>query len=226
MSKKGKQANIARRAAARSADADRWLEVACTAVGDYFKTDPQCVEAAALMVEILSDLGVHATARPVAFLAVFEDRHGNPVSVATSRRVARDAIAAGEISEPDEVTEGDDLDLGWGGHVIVIAEQPKTLLDPTFRQFSYTGLAEVSFLMKVRDTGPTDGKWEVRSAEVLLRWVPGEWYESGEETYTRLLSEWRPLARKIASLIRANRTADDINIAPSWPAIRALRDLE
>lgn len=197
MGKKGKRANKARRATAKSASADRWLEVACTAVGDYFKTDPQCVEAAALLVEILSDLGLHATARPVAFFAAFEDPHGNPVSVATSREVALDAIAAGEIPEPDEVTEGDDLDLGWGGHVVVVAEQPQTLLDPTFRQFSYAGLAEVSFLMKIRDTGPADGKWEVQSTKVLLRWVPGEWYEGGEETYTGLLTEWRPLARKL-----------------------------
>lgn len=224
--KKGKQANKVRRATAQSAGVDSWLEVACTVVGEYFKTDPQCVEAAALLVEILNDLGVQASARPVAFFAAFEDRHGNPVSVATSRQVALDAIAAGEITQPDEVTEGDDLDLGWGGHVVVVAEQPGTLLDPTFRQFSYAGLADVSFLMKIRDTDPADGKWEVRSTRVLLRWILGEWYEGGDETYASLLSEWRPLARKVASMIRANQTADNINLAPSWSTIKTLRDLE
>lgn len=184
------------------------------------------MEAAALLVGILDGLGVRGTARPVAFLAYFRDAGGNPVSVATSRQVALEAVDAGEISPPDEVTERDDLDLGWGGHVVVVTEHPATLLDPTFGQFSYAGLRPVSLKIGLSDTVPLAGKWEVRSTEVVLRWVPGDWYAGGEETFVSLLEEWRPLASKIASAIKAGRSSREIPLAPSWATIRAVRDLD
>lgn len=195
--------------ARRSKDAARLLEEATIIVGDIFGTQPECIEAAALMVGIARALGSTVTPRAVSTVAF------SPISgsvVATGSRAAawveEQYRLRGENASWRHSAGSPELDAHEflrAGHMVVTLDEPAMVFDPTFRQFSRNGLPMTSIAANIPSTHPDDCKWQLKVATLglFVTYFIEDENRGWQDTFDTRVEGWDFTARQIATGLRA-----------------------
>lgn len=121
------------------------------AVGNYFKDEPQCVSAAAILTAAGRELGFDLQPRPVSIYAAPKSGAGG--AIATGDK----ASGFGERLSMTAAVKSPYLwhsDFDRAGHMIVTADKGNWVLDPTFSQFAYAGLPRTIITTQVPDVHP------------------------------------------------------------------------
>lgn len=177
-------------------------------VGAIFGDAPDCIDAAALFAHTAKKLGYVATPRPVSMLAIRAERV--VVVGGRARELAEDLFGPEGMaiqSANEELWNG-------AGHLVVSVASLNMVFDPTFRQFSRSGMPEFSFAGSVESTEPADGIWafELDEIDLSIQYVLVASDDSWRASYARVFDEWEYAATSIAEQLRLGVTADKLAI--------------
>lgn len=174
------------------------LQEATRLVGGLY-AGPHCVEAAALTVEIGLRLGFQLEARPVSMFAA------TTAGQTTATGVQGRAFGEVFMKSYGPVVVGGEFEGGTpfqreAGHMIVVSDEQRLLLDPTFAQFERLGDAATALFVseaKVRGNGRF---WHVEDEKFFVRYFAADDFMSEKFDEVRTLSEER--AEEIVEFVR------------------------
>lgn len=134
---------------------------------------PQCVEAAALTVEVGSRLGYELDARPVSMFAATTAGQSTATGVQGRAFGEQFLRSYGSIEFGGEFEGGSPFQRE-AGHMIVVSEEHRLLLDPTFAQFHHLGDAATAlFVSEVNSRG--NGRfWHVEDEHFFVRYFAAD----------------------------------------------------
>jgi hypothetical protein len=135
---------------------------------------PHCVEAAALTVEVGTLLGFDLHARPVSMFAAATN--GQSVATGVQGRAFGEQFlrSRGSGVEIGGAFEGGTPFQGQAGHMIVVSQESRLLLDPTFAQFKDLGDSAVALFASEVDSRANGRYWELQDENFLVRYFAAD----------------------------------------------------
>ena len=172
------------------------------AVGNYFRDEPQCVSAAAILTSVGREFGFDLEPRPVSIYAA--PTHGGCGSIATGDKGG----AFGQRLSMTPAVKNPHLwhsDFDRAGHMIVTADEGNWVLDPTFSQFAYAGLPRTIITTQVDDVHPRLGFIEFGDDDLVVRYWLEDEISDWRKDYETYQKENGHLIGTIARLVRDGR---------------------
>jgi hypothetical protein len=167
-------------------------------VGNYFADEPQCVAAAAVLVELGREFGFELNPRPVSMYAASRSGDG---SIATGDKAGAFGARLA-LNQPIDTEYRWHTDFDRAGHMVVTADDGNWLLDASFSQFTYAGLPRTIITTPVEDVHPRLGFTQIADSDMQIRY----WFEDEvggwRDQYDDYLSLNRGLIEALARLIR------------------------
>lgn len=179
------------------------LSAATIVVGELFGTEADCAAAAGLLVAIGDELGHALRPRPVS--AIIREKKSNTLLTMGPK--------ATEKFSPEQIAGTENLWPGGRntGHIVVLSDEHKLLLDPNMRQLGNVGVDAPSIMIRVRSTEPESGEWPFQYEDLQILYFVDDENRALLPRYENAHRESRVYAQAIAEGIRAG--VDPIEIA-------------
>lgn len=165
---------------------------------------PHCVEAAALTVEVGSRLGYELDARPVSMFAATTDGQTTVIGVQGRAFGEQFLRRYGSVEIAGEFEGGTSFQRE-AGHMIVVSEEHRLLLDPTFAQFHLLGDAATALFVSEVDARGKGRFWHVEDEHFFVRYFAADDFMVARFHAMRALSQDR--ADEIVEYIRYGPTS-------------------
>lgn len=176
------------------------LEQATAIVGRTY-TGPDCVEAAALTVEIGTRLGYELDARAVSMFATTFDGKQSTATGVKGRAFGEQWLKShGATVEVGGAFIGGTPFDREAGHMIVVSADEHLLLDPTFHQFHHLGGAAQPLFVTEVDARGNGQFWETGDDYFFVRYFATD--DFGELNFDKLRTAASAKADEIVGFIR------------------------
>lgn len=179
------------------------LAAVTESVALMYGINADCAGAAALMVEIGDALGIKLQQRPVSVIA-HEKSSGTTLTMGpkASSRFTPEQMAGMENYRPN----GKDT-----GHIVVISDEHRALLDPNMRQLENFGVNAPAVMMRVKSAQPESGEWVFQWEDNLeILYILDDENEALIPRFEAMRSQCRATARAMATDISAGLAAPSI----------------
>lgn len=178
------------------------LLVANEVVGRLFGIRPDCAGAAGVLAAVGEALGHRLHPQPVSVM-------GREVSIGHSFVMgpkARERFTAAQLERLEDLLPGGQDT----GHLVLISEDPRLLLDPNLRQLGTYGIEVPSVVIRLRSARPDSGEWQFESGNLQLIYILDD--ENGLllPRFNEIRDKSRPLATFVAQGIRSGASAEVI----------------
>lgn len=179
------------------------LSAATIVVGELFGIEADCAAAAGLLVAIGDELGHVLRPRPVAAI----------IRETKSHKLLTMGPKATEKFSPEQIAGMENLCPGGRntGHIVVLSDEHKLLLDPNMRQLGNVGVDAPSIIIRVLSTEPEAGEWPFQYEDLQILYIVDDENRALLPRYENAHRKSRVYAQAIAEGIRAG--IDPIEIA-------------
>lgn len=179
------------------------LSAAVIAVGELFGAEADCAAAAGLLVAIGEELG-HVL-RPRAVAAIIRDEKSGTLLAMGPK--ATEKFSLEQVAKMENYRQGGQDT----GHMVVVSDEHRLLLDPNMRQLGSVGVDAPSILIRVRSTEPESGEWQFLHEGLAILYLVDDENRALLPRYENAHRESPVYAQAIAEGIRAG--VDPVEIA-------------